>query len=162
MKIEKADISHLTEIKEFLKKSWHNAYKEILPQKVIARAVNVWQTPEKLTAQFVNPAIHFAIVRDEENLPAAVMTLRKVSDNEVKILRLYVDADHRKRGLGSMLLKHISEVFPCQKTIRLDVDEKNATARNFYESRGFKIIGERQVRILGFTRKLIKMEKDLV
>lgn len=65
---------------------------------------------------------------------------------EISLLNIAVDPDYQRRGLGralvDMLLAEARAMAATQ--IVLEVREKNAAARNLYESMGFTQIGRRR------------------
>jgi len=59
------------------------------------------------------------------------------------ILNIAVDRDSRKMGVGTSLMEEIEERFRRMDAsqVTLEVRESNATARSFYQGRGFTEIG---------------------
>jgi [ribosomal protein S18]-alanine N-acetyltransferase len=66
--------------------------------------------------------------------------------DELMINDLAVDASARRRGLGSVLLRHLVEgarIRGCRRAT-LEVRPSNAAARALYEAFGFEVVGRRR------------------
>jgi ribosomal-protein-alanine N-acetyltransferase len=64
---------------------------------------------------------------------------------DVEVLNLGVTVNHRRRGMGSLLLKSVAEwgkTFEADKAL-LEVRESNLAAMHFYERHGFEAVGRR-------------------
>ena len=161
IRIEKAQIRNISEIKKFLADSWRKTYRDILPEKIIQRAIDVWQRTERLTVQITGPGTYFPVARNNKGKIIALMTVRQENKNEITVSRLYVDASYQGKGIGTELLNKLPSQFPKIKKIRLQVDRENRKARKFYAKRGFKESGTEEKMILDYPRQLIIMEKTL-
>ena len=64
----------------------------------------------------------------------------------IEILNIGVLPEMRKRGIGKILLQKLFEVASSKGVgeIWLEVRESNLTAREFYHSQGYKIVGRRR------------------
>ena len=58
-----------------------------------------------------------------------------LSPNSIEML--FIDSDWRGQGYGSSLIKFAKE----QGATKVDVNEQNPSALNFYKAKGFRIIG---------------------
>ena len=83
----------------------------------------------------------------------------ELTEDEANIDSLAVHSDARGRGVGSLLVSEVCDLF--RKTgyakISLHVIDKNLDARRFYERLGFKTISEQQLpwpwsRVYGFKK----------
>ena len=82
---------------------------------------------------------------------------------EAEVLNLAVLPDHRGRGIGRTLLQAAMDEFRMEKVTRiyLEVRESNASARKFYEKRGFSITGVRPRYYREPDEAAVLMEKKL-
>ena len=66
--------------------------------------------------------------------------------DEGEILNLGVTHDHRRRGVGHELVRHVLGELACRtvKVAFLEVRESNTAARRLYESLGFVGVGRRR------------------
>ena len=65
-------------------------------------------------------------------------------DSELYIDTIVVDINHRKKGIGTILLNKAS-TYGDYNTLVLEVFSKNQTAINFYKSNGFTIRKEKRM-----------------
>lgn len=114
------------------------AYKEVLPP-------HVYKEPQMTIQEFLEEArrIRFYAVEDEGKI-IAVMGYEYVKD--VALIRhAYVRRGHQRRGIGSLLLRHLENLIKSEnKTGRLIVGTyKNAYwAVNFYRKHGYKPVSD--------------------
>jgi ribosomal-protein-alanine N-acetyltransferase len=95
-----------------------------------------------------------------------VANLRERQGNEEgHILSIAVDPAHRRRGLGTELIKEIVKVFQNKgiRLLSLEVKASNDDARKFYLNLGFEEIGilKRYYRGRGYTEDAIIMTKRI-
>lgn len=72
------------------------------------------------------------------------LNLEKATIGDQELSRLYVRAEHQRKGIGKALLEAALENTRLRnaKSVYLDVWEKNEGARKLYENYGFKETGE--------------------
>lgn len=68
-------------------------------------------------------------------------------DSELYIDTIVVDINHRKKGIGTILLNKAS-TYGGYNTLVLEVFSKNQTAINFYKSNGFTIRKEKRMSLM--------------
>ena len=68
-------------------------------------------------------------------------------DSELYIDTIVVDINHRKKGIGTILLNKAS-TYGNYNTLVLEVFSKNQTAINFYKSNGFTIRKEKRMSLM--------------
>jgi putative acetyltransferase len=56
------------------------------------------------------------------------------------VAALFVDPDHHGRGAGKLLVAHAQRLVG-DRALTVDVNEQNGSARGFYESLGFAVVG---------------------
>lgn len=79
----------------------------------------------------------------EENgriIGGAVM--RPLSDDEMRLSRIYIEPRYHNLGVGKFFMQHLESVYPQMKTWGLDTPFKNFRNHHFYESLGYVKIGE--------------------
>jgi putative acetyltransferase len=72
-----------------------------------------------------------------------------------KIEMLFIDASYRGKGIGKKLTKYAIRNL---KATKLDVNEQNPQAVEFYKHIGFKIIGRSELDEMGKSFPLLHME----
>jgi ribosomal-protein-alanine N-acetyltransferase len=60
------------------------------------------------------------------------------------LMNVAVDPDHRRRGVGRLLLQEMLEKTGADANITLEVRASNAPAITLYESFGFRAVGDRK------------------
>jgi GNAT superfamily N-acetyltransferase len=84
---------------------------------------------------------------------------KRVDEATVELVRIAVDPDHHREGLGSRMVAEL-ERFAREtgyERVELETTERQAAARELYASRGYRETGRRQV--LGYT--VVGFAKDL-
>lgn len=111
----------------------------------LAAAANLsnWSLAD-FESEMVNP-ISLLFVAARENKILGFIFARLITP-EVEIFNLVVLPEVRRRGVGKELLQKIIQVtYEAEFTqCWLEVRESNYSARNFYLSRGFKVVGRRR------------------
>jgi ribosomal-protein-alanine N-acetyltransferase len=81
----------------------------------------------------------------DENQPLGFAVVRCVVD-EMEIILIAIDPDHRRRGLAGTLLDGVLETAGQNgiKTVFLEQAAPNLAARQLYASRGFTEVGQRR------------------
>ncbi|HEX4440351.1 MAG TPA: GNAT family N-acetyltransferase [Thermoanaerobaculia bacterium] len=72
--------------------------------------------------------------------PMAALAIGQVSGHRSHVITIDVAAAQRRGGLGRRLFEELLSRFSAAgaKTVRLEVDVRNAAARRFYERMGFE------------------------
>lgn len=74
--------------------------------------------------------------------------------------RLFVSADHQRRGIGVALMQALLDEAQRRKIARLTV-EASITARPFFEAHGFTILARQEVACRGTMMTNFRMERIL-
>ena len=84
------------------------------------------------------------IAKANNNILGFIMYQSTLQD--IEILNICVDIEHRKKGIGKLLIKHIIDVVLQKKdtNIFLEVNVNNIKAIELYKKVGFKIISTRK------------------
>ena len=90
----------------------------------------------------------------------AGFALVRIVLDEAELFAIGVVPDKRRLGIATVILKAIgaSATLLGAEKLFLEVAESNATARAFYESQGFQVIGERA----GYYRNSAALESAIV
>jgi ribosomal protein S18 acetylase RimI-like enzyme len=94
----------------------------------------------------------------------AILGQEVVDDDEGHVLRLYVDPEHRRRGVGSRLLERACEELFERGTDRVFalVLADNERGNAFYRDHGFEKVDENETTIAGasFRENTFALERD--
>lgn len=100
---------------------------------------------EALTAELAKATTRSWCFEDDDGL--AAYALFQVVADEAELLRIAVDPEQRRRGLGRRLLDHALEELAAEgvSTCHLEVRADNTAAHGLYRRLGFEITGRRRV-----------------
>ncbi len=161
IKIQKAKPSEALEIKKLLRKTWNQAYKDILTSEQIENVTSEWHSQELLVKQIEAPDILFLVVKDGDKIVALCNTDEIKVDNHVNIQRLHVLPGYQRQGIGAQLIEEIIKRFPKIKKIDLEVEQQNLQAIAFYKKQGFKNVGKKDYNVANVTISCLIMEKTI-
>lgn len=145
MILQKAEIKDIALIQELARKSWENAYKDILSQEQMEYMLKTMYSEEEILTHFNNPNYHYFLLIDEVNEKAEGFLgfEDNYEETTTKLHRIYLVPESKGKGFGKAALeflkKQITEV--GNNRIILNVN-KNNFARQFYESQGFEVYDE--------------------
>jgi diamine N-acetyltransferase len=151
-------IGQITEAKQLLSYVWSCTYSDHLSPEAIQKVTSIWHAPERLQKQIENPDVYFAGAMEDNKL-VGIITAEKEDDQVLFITRLYVHPNHQRKGIGSKLYKAAVEHFIGIKRVKLDVDDVNHRALEFYKKLGFTEIERKEEELAGEKHTSIVMAK---
>jgi putative acetyltransferase len=125
----------------------------------------VWEASVRATHDFL-PDSYIELLKDlvlTRYLDAVMLICTKDSRQRItgfagvaagKIEMLFIDPDHRGKGLGKQLLRYALEHLNADE---LDVNEQNPQALGFYIKQGFEVIGRSEHDGMGQPYPLLHM-----
>lgn len=160
IKISRAKIGDLMEIKNLLSETWKSTYGNIYSQDTIKNITSDWHDPKKSASQIEDPNCFFAVAK-ENNKIIGLTTVSQVDDKVIMMYRLYIGQNYQRQGIGTKLMQSAISFFKGYKKIRIEVEEKNNKGVYFYRKHGFIIIGKKIEEIGNDKMPTVEMEKDL-
>lgn len=150
MEIRTATDHDIEAIREVAKGSWTTDYPSILTRETAEEAVNDWYAAERLASE-LRDSRTLVLVADDGGIVGFTHATWNVIDREGYILRLYVDPDHRRGGVGRALLDRTTTELADAgvETVSAMVLSANEPGRRFYEQFGFEHVDEQQTTIGG-------------
>lgn len=145
MKFIKATEKDIPLIQNLARKSWKNAYAEILSAEQIEYMLKTMYSHEEISKQLQDADYHYFLIFDEtkKTFEGFLGYEHGYEQNTTKLHRIYLIPESKGKGLGKMsidfLKQKVSETH--DKRIILNVN-KNNTAKMFYESQGFDVYDE--------------------
>ncbi len=141
--IIKAEQKDISVIQDLAKRSWSFAYADILEQDQIDYMLDLMYSEEVLKKHFENPNYHYYLIQEDNQFLGFVGFEFHLEPETTKLHRIYFLKEAQGKGLGKKALKFvINETEKIgNKRVILTVN-KNNSAKNFYESQGFKIYDE--------------------
>ena len=119
---------------------WRAHYPPIIGQAQTEYMLAQRYTAEVLRDEFARKEIWWAVAYEDEAL-VGFASFHLHDPAELKIDKLYVRADHQRKGIGESFIRHASELARAcgQSTLVLAVNKRNANAIAAYRKHGFEI-----------------------
>ena len=141
MKIRKAILSDIPVIKEIAEKAWRPTYDHILTEQQTLYMLDLMYNSLTLENQIKGNIAFFMVDLGQETV--GYFAVENVSDQNVKLHKLYLDPTQKQKGFGRKIIQYIKDwALTNQKnSIILNVN-KNNSAVQFYQKVGFTILEE--------------------
>ncbi len=134
-----------------------------------AEIIKVWEASVRATHLFLSEEdiLFLRPLVLNEYLPAVELYCVKDASTKIhgflgvldgKVEMLFLDPQSRGNGLGRLLLDFAVEKL---RVTKVDVNEQNQAALNFYEHMGFKVVGRSPVDGTGKPFPILQMELRL-
>lgn len=162
IKISKAGVEEVSEIKKLLYKTWISVYSGLYSKESIDKITADWHSIELLRKQILDPNRLFLVAKDGNKI-VGMSNTASVSDkeNEINIQRLHIDPDYQRQGIGTILINKVIEAFPKANKIDLEVEKQNKQAISFYKKSGFKIVSKKVFEVQNVQMPCYIMEKTI-
>ncbi|HCM33926.1 MULTISPECIES: GNAT family N-acetyltransferase [Chryseobacterium] len=145
MKLTKATEENVTLIQDLARRSWKNAYADILSDDQMEYMLSEMYSNTELESQLQNPNYHYYLILDEDNdsYEGFIGYEHNYEDKTTKLHRIYLIPESKGKGLGKLALQFLNEKVSenGNERIILNVNKHNA-AKNFYESQGYRVYDE--------------------
>lgn len=145
MQLIKATEKDISLIQDLAKRSWENAYADILSKEQMEYMLNTMYSQAEILKHFDNPHYHYFLVFDEKlNLWDGFLGYENHYENQTtKLHRIYLVPESKGKGLGRNTLEFLNQRVKDagDNRIVLNVNKYNS-AKSFYESQGYKVYDE--------------------
>ncbi|MFT4881950.1 MAG: ribosomal protein S18 acetylase RimI-like enzyme [Salinirussus sp.] len=151
MTVRAATADDVEVIKQVARRSWETDYPDILTRETVEAGIGDWYALDSLTTALARERTSLLVAEPESSVVGFVHAVRQAATGVGFVLRLYVDPDHRREGVGAALLDAVAEALSGDGLERIDaaVLSANGLGRTFYESFGFELADEAETRIGG-------------
>lgn len=141
MTIREATEGDIEAIREIARRSWSTDYPAIVSRETATDRVDEWYAPGQLADDIGRPRA-LVLVADDDGVVGFSHAV--ISAETGHILRLYVDPDHRKQGIGGDLLEATrDELFDRGvEQVQAMVLAENEPGNEFYRAFGFEQAGQ--------------------
>lgn len=142
MKLIKATEKDIPLIQDLAKRSWENAYAEILSQEQMHYMLTTMYSEAQLSEHLQNPNYHYYLVFDEvlNSFDGFLGYENHYEGNTTKLHRIYLVPESKGKGLGKKTLEFLNEKVKESGDLRIILNvNKHNSAKNFYESQGYQI-----------------------
>lgn len=145
MKLTEATEKDIPLIRNLARRSWENAYAEILSNEQMEYMLSEMYSETELTKHFQDENYHYYLIMDENtgSYEGFIGYEHHYDDHTTKLHRIYLVPESKGKGFGKEALRFLSRKVSenGDKKIILNVN-KNNEARRFYESQGYRVYGE--------------------
>ncbi|UKB84801.1 GNAT family N-acetyltransferase [Chryseobacterium sp. MEBOG06] len=145
MKFIKATKNDIPLIQNLARRSWENAYAEILSGEQMEYMLSEMYSETEINSHLQNPDYQYYLIQDENNnsYEGFIGYELNYEENTTKLHRIYLVPESKGKGFGKGALQFLNEKASenGNRRIILNVNKYNA-ARNFYESQGYSVYDE--------------------
>lgn len=145
MKLIKATQKDIPLIQDLAKRSWENAYAEILSQEQMEFMLDTMYSETEISEHLKNSNYYYFLVFDENSkvFDGFLGYENHYENQTTKLHRIYLVPESKGKGLGKKTLEFLNEKVKesGDNRIILNVNKYNS-AKSFYESQGYKVYDE--------------------
>jgi ribosomal protein S18 acetylase RimI-like enzyme len=140
-------------IRRVAERSWEVDYPALLTRETIEAGVDDWYAPEQITSELLSARSRLLVAERDGDVVGFAHASWNDTDDEGYILRIYVDPDHRREGVGHELLERTRSELVAQDVERINamVLAENEPGNDFYARSGFEFVDESETTIGGDT-----------
>lgn len=151
MEIHEATKGDIEGIRGVARRSWERDYPEILSRETIVETVEEWYAPDRLGFDIDSDDAHVILATENGDVIGFAHAVGESGTGT--LLRLYVDPDHRDRGVGTRLLEAACGALAEEGCTDVEamVLEANGPGNAFYRGFGFEPDRESETTIGGDT-----------
>ncbi|AZA92454.1 ribosomal-protein-alanine acetyltransferase [Chryseobacterium nakagawai] len=145
MKLIKATGKDIPLIQDLARRSWKNAYAEILSEEQMEYMLSEMYSEQEIESQLQNSNYHYYLIEDETNdsYEGFIGYEHNYENKTTKLHRIYLVPESKGKGFGKCALQFLNEKVSENGNNRIILNvNKNNAAKNFYESQGYKVYGE--------------------
>ncbi|MFC3160887.1 GNAT family N-acetyltransferase [Chryseobacterium arachidis] len=145
MKFIKATKNDIPLIQDLARRSWENAYAEILSAEQMEYMLSTMYSAEEIESHLKQANYHYYLIQDENNRSfEGFIGYENGYENETtKLHRIYLVPESKGKGLGKGALEFLKEKVRESGDVRiiLNVNKYNS-AKKFYQSQGYTVYDE--------------------
>lgn len=147
MEIRRATSADIDAIKAVAASTWRIDYPDILNREAIEEGVEQWYGSEQIASELTEDDAILLVAEIDDEVVGFAHAVRRHRTGF--ILRVYVDPDYRKQGIGSELLASARDALLTRGVddIRAMVLSGNEPGNAFYKTFGFEKIDEEETAI---------------
>lgn len=154
---------HLSTIKDLAYKIWPATYGEILSQKQLTYMLDLFYNEKALQQNIADNHNFILIQENSKNVGFADYELQYKNETTTRIHKIYLLPETQGKGFGKKLLQYIENKALEKGNIKLSLNVNRFNkAKNFYESQGFKVAFEEDVKLdFSYLMEDYRMEKNI-
>ncbi|GKX33966.1 MAG: N-acetyltransferase [Rhizobiaceae bacterium MnEN-MB40S] len=129
-------------VRDLLAETWHATYDSIYGVAEVDRITSEWHAYDRLRERLDRPDAEFILADTGQTIAGMAFARCPNGGRVVTLHQLYVAPCFQTQGAGTALLDEICICFPKAQSVRLEVEEANQRAVEFYRRRGFVRTGK--------------------
>jgi GNAT superfamily N-acetyltransferase len=145
MEFIKATENDIPMIQDLARRSWENAYAEILSTEQMEYMLLTMYSQEEIADHLKQPNYHYYLIKDEANdsFEGFIGYENGYEEGTTKLHRIYLVPESKGKGFGKGTLEFLNEKVKesGDERIILNVNKHNS-AKKFYKSQGYSVYGE--------------------
>lgn len=145
MKFIKATENDIPLIQDLAKRSWENAYAEILSSEQMEYMLSTMYSAEEIRNHLQQPNYQYYLIKDENNdsFEGFIGYENGCEERTTKLHRIYLVPESKGKGFGKGALEFLNGKVKeiGDERIILNVNKHNS-AKKFYESQGYSVYSE--------------------
>lgn len=145
MKLIKAKEKDIELIQKLAKKSWENAYAEILSREQVKYMLDTMYSSQEISLHLNSKYYHYYLIVNEnsDSSEGFIGYEHHYEEKTTKLHRLYLVPESKGKGYGKKTLEFLKEetLRAGDSRIILNVNKYNS-AKDFYESQGYHVYDE--------------------
>lgn len=147
MAIREATTDDVPAIRDVARRSWERDYPDVVSRETIDEGVDDWYSPERIAEELSRARTVVLVAEDAGSVVGFVHA--HWTDEVGYVLRLYVDPDHRRAGVGTRLFDRVRDALFGRGVDRIDamVLADNEIGNSFYRTLGFERGDQRETTI---------------
>lgn len=158
MNVRDATAADVAGIQRVAERAWAADYD--MTKETVEAAVRDWYGDERVRAEVASDDSPVIVAEEDGEVVGFTHGVVSQTEGVGTVLRLYVDPDRRREGIGGALLSTIEERLAAD-SIRLQatVLAANEAGRRFYEESGYEEVGEAETVIGGERYPEVVLER---
>ena len=157
VELRDAQPSDIRAIQGVARITWHHTYRDTIPERVRTEFLDRAYSEGSLRRR-IESNVFFVALHDGSIVGFA--DFRPLSEGRVELAAIYVLPEMQGGGIGTDLLRAGIARFPGETRFVLRVERDNAAARRFYETNGFRRLGEFTEELFGHRFQDVEMILD--
>ncbi|MBZ5201866.1 GNAT family N-acetyltransferase [Planomicrobium chinense] len=151
--IRKAQKKDIQAIQHVAKESWHDTYKELIPEAIQDQFLEQAYSDEMM-AKRIDHSL-FLVAENDSDVIGYAAAFQK--ENEADLSAIYLLPDAKGNGVGTQLLEGVLEALDSVKELYVEVEKGNTSGETFYEAKGFAVVDEYEDDLFGHVLQTKKM-----
>ena len=145
MKFIKATENDIPLIQDLARRSWENAYAEILSNEQMEYMLSTMYSKEEIANHLQNLNYHYYLIKDESNdsFEGFIGYENSYEEKTTKLHRIYLVPESKEKGFGKGALEFLNRKVEESGDTRIILNvNKHNNAKQFYESQGYSVYNE--------------------